>query len=240
MITSPIAIQQSPKLQTAPKIATISLHHELAFLVKSHQWVYQLQQGIKRAFDFCAASLGLIAISPLLLVIALLVKLTSPGPVLYKSERIGKNFKPFYMYKFRTMCVDTDAQRDALRAQANLQGDLFKMKNDPRVTPIGKFLRALSLDELPQLLNVVRGEMSLVGPRPLPRDESELFKDPYTLRFHVYPGITGLWQVSGRSKLSFNQLCELEMQYVTAWNLLTDVQILFRTIPAVLASRGAY
>jgi lipopolysaccharide/colanic/teichoic acid biosynthesis glycosyltransferase len=221
-----------------PRAAAVRL--ELAFIAKSQQWFYRLQQGLKRVFDFTAASLGLLVISPLLVVIALLIKFSSPGPVLYKSERIGKNYQPFYMYKFRTMSVGADAQRDALRKQANLEGDLFKIKNDPRVTPIGRILRALSLDELPQLINVIRGEMSLVGPRPLPRDESELFEDPYTLRFHVYPGITGLWQVSGRSKLSFNKLCSLEMEYVTGWNFLTDLRILLQTIPAVLCSRGAY
>jgi lipopolysaccharide/colanic/teichoic acid biosynthesis glycosyltransferase len=237
-MTSPSLTLQT--LQTVPKVGTAPIWQELAFLAKSRQGLYRLQQGLKRAFDVLAASAGLLAISPLLLVIALLVKFTSRGPVLYKSERIGKNFQPFYMYKFRTMGVDADAQREALRAQANLQDNLFKIENDPRVTAVGKVLRAFSLDELPQLLNVVRGEMSLVGPRPLPRDESEMFKDPYTLRFHVYPGITGLWQVSGRSNLPFSKLCNLEMEYVTDWTLLSDLQILFRTIPAVLASRGAY
>jgi lipopolysaccharide/colanic/teichoic acid biosynthesis glycosyltransferase len=144
------------------------------------------------------------------------------------------------MYKFRTMSVDADARRDELRKQANLEGNLFKLENDPRVTPIGKILRALSLDELPQLFNVVLGDMSLVGPRPLPADESQLFEDPYTLRFQVYPGITGTWQVSGRSKLSFAQLCQLEMGYVLDWSLATDLGILLQTLPAVLASRGAY
>ncbi|HEY9686239.1 MAG TPA: sugar transferase [Coleofasciculaceae cyanobacterium] len=217
-----------------------SLRIELAFLNRTNQWFYKLQQGFKRAFDLLTATTGLIAILPLLLVIALLVKIASPGPIFYKSLRIGKNYKPFYMYKFRTMSVNADAQREALREQANLQGNLFKIENDPRVTPIGKFLRALSLDELPQLLNVIRGEMSLVGPRPLPPDESKLFEEPYTLRFQVYPGITGLWQVSGRSSLKFEQLCKLEMNYVVKWSVLSDISILLRTLPAVLASRGAY
>jgi lipopolysaccharide/colanic/teichoic acid biosynthesis glycosyltransferase len=216
------------------------LRIEIAFLTRSNQWLYKLQQGMKRGFDVVGASLGLLLISPILLLIAVLIKLTSTGPVLYKSERIGKNYQPFYMYKFRTMTVDADAKRDELRKQANLEGGLFKLENDPRVTAIGKILRALSLDELPQLLNVVRGEMSLVGPRPLPADESQLFEDPYTLRFQVYPGITGLWQVSGRSNLNFAQLCQLEMGYVMDWSLASDLGILLQTLPAVLASRGAY
>lgn len=213
---------------------------EIAFLNRSSQLVYKLQQGLKRLFDVLAASLGILAISPVLIGIALLVKFTSPGPILYKSPRIGKNFQPFGMYKFRTMSADADAQREALRKQTNQENGLFKLVNDPRITPVGKVLRALSLDELPQLLNVIRGEMSLVGPRPLPQDESELFKEPYTLRFQVFPGMTGAWQVSGRSNITFEQLCKLEMQYVMSWTLLTDLEILFKTLPAVLASRGAY
>lgn len=199
-----------------------------------------VQHGIKRGFDLLASLVGLLMISPLLLLIALLIKLTSPGPVLYTSERIGKDNQPFGMYKFRTMVVNADAQRDALRQAANLEGQLFKLENDPRVTALGRILRATSLDELPQLLNVVRGEMSLVGPRPLPPDESAMFKAPYTVRFQVFPGITGIWQVSGRSNISFDRLCQLEFQYVTRWNLLSDLRILLQTVPAVLKSRGAY
>lgn len=210
-----------------------------SFFDRSSQFGYRVQQSLKRSFDIVAASLGLLAISPLLAVIALLIKLGSDGPVFYKSERIGKQYQPFYMYKFRTMGVDADAKRDALREQANLNGELFKLANDPRITKVGKVLRALSLDELPQLLNVLRGEMSLVGPRPLPPDESSLFDEPYTLRFQVFPGITGLWQVSGRSNLNFEQLCKLEMSYVMNWSLLQDIKILLKTLPAVLASRGA-
>lgn len=219
---------------------TASLTLEMLFLNRSRQWFYRLQQGAKRLFDIMGAGLGLLAITPILLVLALLIKLDSPGPILYKSKRIGRNLQPFSMYKFRTMSTDADAQREFLRQQAQLENGLFKMKDDPRVTRTGKILRALSLDELPQLLNVIRGDMSLVGPRPLPPDESDLFKDPYTLRFQVYPGITGSWQVSGRSALSFEDLCQLEMHYILDWSLLSDLQILLRTIPAVLASRGAY
>jgi lipopolysaccharide/colanic/teichoic acid biosynthesis glycosyltransferase len=209
------------------------------FFNRSSTIPYKLQQGFKRGFDLLAAVFGILAISPLLLCIAGIIKLSSPGPILYKSTRIGKGYQPFPMFKFRTMGVDADSKREALRAAANLQGELFKLSNDPRITPVGKLLRALSLDELPQLLNVLRGEMSLVGPRPLPPDESALFATPYTLRFQVKPGITGLWQVSGRSQLSFEQLCKLEMSYVMNWSLFHDAKILLKTIPAVLLSRGA-
>lgn len=212
---------------------------EQNFFLRSHRRIYRLQQGAKRALDLLGAGLALLLATPVILTIALVIRLTSPGPVFYRSPRIGKNYQPFLMYKFRTMETDADARRDALRKQANLEGELFKLADDPRITPVGKFLRALSLDELPQLLNVIRGEMSLVGPRPLPPDESALFEDPYTLRFRVYPGITGQWQVSGRSNLKFKQLCRLEMDYILRWTLLSDLRILVRTLPAVLISRGA-
>ncbi len=224
----------------ASNVATHQFHLEIAFLNRSRHWIYRLQQSVKHLFDLLAASLGLVAISPLLVLIALLIKLTSEGPILYKSQRIGKNFQPFGMYKFRTMGTNADAQREALRKQAQQENGLFKLANDPRVTPIGKVLRAFSLDELPQLINVVKGDMSLVGPRPLPQDESELFQEPYTLRFQVFPGMTGAWQVGGRSNINFEQLCQLEMTYVLQWSLLRDIQILLKTLPVVLASRGAY
>lgn len=195
---------------------------------------------IKRIMDVILASAGLIAISPVLVLIGLAVRITSPGPVIYKSKRIGKNQKPFYMYKFRTMIPNAEQLRDTLCKQENLNAQLFKIKEDYRVTPIGRFLRKYSLDEFPQLLNVIRGEMSLVGPRPYIPQESVLFKTPYTARFSVMPGITGPWQVGGRSDLSFQQLCELELSYVQSWNLWTDALLLFKTVPSVLLKKGAY
>ena len=198
-----------------------------------------LQLMMKRVIDIVIAGFGLICISPLLLVIALLVKLTSEGPVFYKSHRIGKNYEPFYMLKFRTMNPNADALRDELRKACQLEDGLFKMENDPRITPVGRFLRKYSLDELPQLINVLKGEMSLVGPRPLPEDESSLFEHPYTYRYSVQPGITGLWQVSGRSNLNFKTLCDLELRYVMCWSLLMDLRILMQTPAAVFQSRGA-
>ncbi|MEB3245973.1 MAG: sugar transferase [Vampirovibrionales bacterium] len=198
------------------------------------------QYRIKRFFDI-AIALGVLSMMlPVLLMIAALIRLDSKGPVIYKSKRIGRGYKPFYMYKFRTMRPDADALRDKLRAELNLSGELFKMEDDPRITRIGKFLRATSLDELPQLLNVIIGNMSLVGPRPLPEDESAYFEAPYTVRFDVLPGITGAWQVGGRSNASFQQLCNLEYDYVKNWTIAEDARLLFGTIPAVLASRGAY
>lgn len=218
----------------------VALRTQILFLQRSSKWTHRIQSFFKRSFDIVAATLGLLAISPLLLIIALIVRFDSPGPIFYKSERVGRNGRNFPMYKFRTMSTNADALREQLRQQANLENGLFKMKDDPRVTKFGKLLRALSLDELPQLINVVLGDMSLVGPRPLPPDESRLFQEPYTLRFKVYPGITGAWQVSGRSNLAFGTLCQLELDYILQWSLMSDIRILLKTLPAVLASRGAY
>lgn len=195
---------------------------------------------VKRALDVLLAILGLLILMPALLVIAMLIYVTSPGPIFYKSLRIGKNRKPFYMYKFRTMVVNAEKQRQQLLEKNNLQGKLFKLKHDPRVTPLGAFLRKYSLDEFPQLINVIRGEMSIVGPRPYIPEESANFKAPYTLRFSVTPGLTGPWQANGRSDLDFQQLCELEFKYILNWSLLLDIVLVLKTIPSVLFSKGAY
>jgi len=195
---------------------------------------------LKRTLDITLAGVGLILLLPVFAVIGVLIKLTSPGPVLYQSLRIGQHYKPFYMFKFRTMFCETDAKRDWLRQQSRLQNNLFKLKMDPRVTPLGKLLRVVSLDELPQLVNVLKGDMSLVGPRPLPPDESRMFKAPYTLRYQVLPGITGAWQVNGRSTLDFKTMCRLEFSYVNGWTLWQDMKILLQTIPAVISTEGAY
>lgn len=196
--------------------------------------------AIKRFVDVLLALLGLIVLSPVLAIIALAIKLTSEGPIIYKSKRIGKDQKPFYMYKFRTMIPNAEQLRDELCKKENMNSQLFKLKHDHRITPLGHFLRKYSLDEFPQLLNVIRGEMSLVGPRPYIPQESILFTPPYTVRFMVTPGITGPWQVGGRSDLSFQQLCELELTYVQNWNLWNDWLLLLKTIPSVLLKRGAY
>lgn len=195
---------------------------------------------VKRVLDIILALFALIVCSPLLILVALSIRLTSKGPIIYKSKRIGKNNKPFYMYKFRTMIPNAEQLRDALCQQENLNTQLFKIKKDHRITPIGQFLRKYSLDELPQFLNVIRGEMSLVGPRPYIPQESALFKAPFTARFSVMPGITGPWQVGGRSDLTFQQLCVLELDYIRNWNLRTDALILLKTIPSVLLKKGAY
>lgn len=196
--------------------------------------------AIKRAFDIMVSSLVLVAGLPLWLVIAALIKLTSDGPVFYRDQRIGLGEQTFDMFKFRTMYADAAEQRSELDEQNEASGALFKIRNDPRITRVGKFLRRLSIDELPNVLNVLRGEMSLVGPRPLPAADYELLEEWHRKRSFVLPGMTGLWQISGRADLSFDHLVRLDFYYLENWSIWLDITILARTIPAVLSSRGAY
>jgi exopolysaccharide biosynthesis polyprenyl glycosylphosphotransferase len=195
---------------------------------------------LKRAFDLLAGGLGLLAISPFLLAIALAVKLDSPGPVFYRQTRVGKDGRRFRIYKFRSMRPDADRLLEVLRAGNEADGPLFKMRRDPRVTRVGAFLRRWSLDELPQLINVVKGEMSLVGPRPPIPAEVDEYESWQFGRLRAVPGLTGLWQVSGRSDVSFHDMVRLDLHYIRNWTILLDLEILLRTVPAVLTSRGAY
>ncbi|MDP9340757.1 MAG: sugar transferase [Actinomycetota bacterium] len=197
--------------------------------------------AVKRAFDLAVSSLAVALTSPLLLAIAAAVKLTSRGPVLYRQIRVGRYGKPFTVYKFRTMVSGAEEALDELRALNEATGPLFKIRHDPRVTRVGALLRKWSLDELPQLINVVRGEMSLVGPRPpLPEEVEAYDQDWFFDRLEVLPGITGLWQVSGRSNLSFEDYIKLDLNYVENWSLAFDLFILLKTVPALLSRSGAY
>jgi exopolysaccharide biosynthesis polyprenyl glycosylphosphotransferase len=195
---------------------------------------------VKRAVD-CVLALGLvILLLPVLAITALLVKLTSRGPIVFVQKRVGLNKRVFSMYKFRTMVVDAEQKIEELVALNEVSGPVFKIKNDPRITRVGKFLRRTSIDELLQLFNVLKGDMSLVGPRPLPiRDYEGFSEDWQRRRFSVPPGITCLWQIKGRSSISFEQWMELDMQYIDKWSLQLDFEILARTIPAVLKGYGA-
>jgi exopolysaccharide biosynthesis polyprenyl glycosylphosphotransferase len=196
----------------------------------------------KRSFDLLAAAALIVLLSPFLASIAIAIRLSTPGSVLFRQERIGINGVPFKMLKFRSMVVDAESQLGVLRGQTRLEGNsvMFKMKNDPRVTPIGRFLRRFSLDELPQLFNVFHGSMSLVGPRPPLGSEVSEYETHVHRRFLVKPGITGLWQVSGRSNLSWEDTVRLDLYYVENWSITGDVSILWRTARAVLAREGAY
>lgn len=205
---------------------------------------------VKRSVDILAAGLGLLILSPLYLILALLVKRSSPGPVFFVQERLGRNGRPFKFYKFRSMRHDADdaihrqfaamfinGDEDGCRAQ-NGGKDLFKLEEDPRVTAIGSWMRRTSMDELPQLWNVLIGDMTLVGPRPPIAYEIENYQPWHLERLKVTPGLTGLWQVMGRSKVSFDEMVHLDLHYINHWSLWLDLEILLRTVPVVLRGTG--
>jgi len=202
------------------------------------------QEFVKRAFDIVASIAALIVLAPTMLVIAALVKFTSEGPILYKAARVGRGGRHFMFLKFRSMYTTMD--RSHVASANEKHGHIFKIKQDPRVTRIGRFIRRYSLDELPQLVNVLRGEMSLVGPRPLPAGDlgpdgmSREFADWSEGRSAVYPGITGLWQVMGRSELPFEEMVRLDLQYIREWSLLLDIKIILATPGLVVKGVGAY
>ncbi|MCL6584926.1 MAG: sugar transferase [Anoxybacillus sp.] len=193
---------------------------------------------LKRTIDIIGAFTGLILLIPLFVAVSILIKLEDPkGPVFFKQKRVGKNGQEFYMYKFRSMVTNAEALLEKLLDKNEVQGPMFKMKNDPRITKIGKFIRKTSIDELPQLLNVLKGEMSLVGPRPpLPREVKE-YSEYDKQRLLVVPGCTGLWQVSGRSKLGFREMVELDLTYILNRSIWLDLKILFKTIIIFITPR---
>jgi exopolysaccharide biosynthesis polyprenyl glycosylphosphotransferase len=194
---------------------------------------------VKNLMDRVAAAVGLLLLVPVFLAIGLAIRLSDPGPVFFRQPRVGHEGRTFRVWKFRTMYVDAEDRLASLVDQNETDGMLFKMKEDPRVFPVGRFLRASSLDELPQLINVLWGEMSLVGPRPLPADDGDFLGD-VRRRLLVRPGMTGLWQVSGRSDLSWDEAVRLDLYYVDNWSLAYDLSILWRTVGVVLARKGAY
>jgi exopolysaccharide biosynthesis polyprenyl glycosylphosphotransferase len=199
-------------------------------------------QGVlKQVVDFTGALCFLLFLALPLALIALLVKITSPGPIFFRQQRSGINGRPFTIYKFRTMVTNAEQLKHELAAMNEMTGPVFKVTNDPRVTPIGKFLRKFSLDEFPQLFNVLRGEMSLVGPRPLPVDEVKRFHDlAHRRRLSVKPGLTCLWQISGRNNVKdFKDWVRLDLEYIDNWSLWLDFKILLRTVPVVMVGTGA-
>ncbi len=212
------------------------------FLIKKNLWIGVLyaSRGLKRLIDIVGSGVGLVVLSPLFLLTAVSIKLDSKGPVFYSQQRVGKWGRLFQMYKFRSMVTDADKFKDQLLNQNESGGVTFKMKRDPRITRVGRIIRKLSIDELPQLYNVFKGDMSLVGPRPpVPREVNE-----YDLtdrkRLEVIPGITCIWQVSGRSDIEFRQQVALDVQYIESQSVWGDIKILLKTIPAVLSGKGAY
>ncbi len=197
-------------------------------------------QKVQRAFDVFFCTLALLVLWPVFAVIALLIRLDTPGPVLFKQSRVGKDGAEFWFYKFRSMVSDAEAKRHLLEMQNERSGPVFKMKNDPRITRVGRVLRKFSLDELPQLINVLKGDMSLVGPRPALPKETDKYTARQRQRLICLPGVTGLWQVSGRASLSFERSIELDLYYIERQSIALYFRILLLTIPAVLRAEGAY
>ncbi len=197
------------------------------------------QMAIKRLFDIISSAAALVVLSPLLVTVAVIIKLTSRGPIFFKQKRVGLHGKPFEMLKFRSMVVNAEELKEKLAALNEQTGPVFKIKNDPRITPIGRFIRKYSIDELPQLLNVLRGEMSVVGPRPPLPKEVEKYAAWQRRRLSVRPGLTCIWQVSGRNQISFEDWMYLDMQYIDNWTLMTDLGLILKTVPVVVTGRGA-
>jgi len=221
-----------------PSLGRVGYEHATVHTVKVVQDDFRLE--IKRVVDVAGAAVGLVALAPLFLVIALVITLTSPGPVFFSQLRYGLNKRRFRMHKFRTMVQNAESMQTALEQRNEAQGPVFKIRRDPRVTRVGAVLRKCSLDELPQLWNVLRGEMSLVGPRPLPLRDVGLFEQGWLMRrFSMRPGLTCLWQISGRSDVSFDRWVALDLDYIDRWTLRLDAKILLQTIPAVLRGTGA-
>lgn len=199
-----------------------------------------IYHSVKRAFDFLAATCGIIILSPLMLIIAILIKSEDHGPVFYKQVRVGKNGKLFKMYKFRSMFVNADKMLDELKEKNDVEGPMFKVKDDPRITKIGHFIRKHSLDELPQFFNVIKGDMSLVGPRPpLPSEVSE-YSDYDKQRLYVVPGCTGLWQATERNGVGFDEMVQLDIKYIRKANFFYDISILGKTILIIIKPNNSY
>ena len=197
-------------------------------------------RAVQRVCDVLLCTLALLLLWPAFAIIALLIRADSPGPILFKQSRVGKDGTEFWFYKFRSMVSDAEAKRHLLEMQNERSGPVFKMKNDPRITRVGRFLRKFSLDELPQLINVLKGDMSLVGPRPALPKETEKYNARQRQRLLCLPGVTGLWQVSGRASLSFERSIELDLYYIEHQSVGLYLRILILTIPAVLRAEGAY
>ena len=223
-----------------PLLAGLQQFGDQTIMTMSPHGINGVQAATKRLLDILLAGMLLILLIPVFLIISAAIKLTSKGPVFFAQERLGLNKKRFKMIKFRSMVTDAEARMAEVEALNEAEGPVFKIKDDPRITGVGKFLRKSSLDELPQLINVMRGEMSLVGPRPLTvRDYQGFSHDWHRRRFSIRPGITGLWQVSGRCDIPFEQWMQLDMQYIDQWSLLLDLKVLLLTLPAVVTGDGA-
>jgi exopolysaccharide biosynthesis polyprenyl glycosylphosphotransferase len=241
------AHRRGVKVLVAPKTTEL-IRHRAEYLPGQGSPLFELRPpvfagvdwAVKRAFDVAVSALAVVVGLPIWLVIAAAIKLDSRGPVLFRDRRIGVGEREFGMLKFRTMVADAPELQPALEGRNEAEGALFKIRDDPRVTRVGAVLRRFSIDEIPQVLNVLRGEMSLVGPRPLPLRDYRRLEDWHRKRYLVLPGMTGLWQIAGRSQLSFDDLVRLDFYYLDNWSVWLDIAILAKTLPAVLRRRGAY
>lgn len=233
IVVSSLTNVASRRVRTSPVEGMPLLHVELA---RFRGWRY----GIKRVFDVFFASLALLGLAPVFFTLAILIKLDGPGKIFFKQQRAGQDGEPFNMFKFRTMVEDAEEKLAELEAQNEGAGPLFKMKHDPRVTRVGRWLRKHSLDELPQFLNVFRGEMSVVGPRPSLFKEVETYKGHDQRRLYLKPGVTGLWQVSGRSNLDWSESIRLDLYYAENWTIISDLRIIWRTFKVMIKPDGAY
>ena len=201
---------------------------------KPFQWT------IKRIMDVTLSSMAIIVLTPLFLLLILLIKIDSKGPAVFKQKRMGANKKEFYMYKFRSMVIDAEEKFEHVKKYNQTNPIMFKASDDPRITKVGKFIRRYSLDELPQLFNIIKGEMSIVGPRPPLLRELKAYKAWHYVRFETIPGLTGMWQVSGRANIKdFDAVVNLDYKYIKNWNILMDIKIILKTIPVVLNGNGA-
>ncbi|MGE5328036.1 MAG: sugar transferase [Deltaproteobacteria bacterium] len=205
-----------------------------------HKHTYYRYTFLKRLIDIAGAISGIVLLFPLFILISILIKLDSQGPIFFIQKRCGKNEKLFNMYKFRSMCINAEDKLEQLQHLNETEGVIFKIKDDPRLTKVGKFIRKTSIDELPQLVNVLKGEMSLVGPRPPLPNEVKQYKSWQKLKLSVKPGLTGLWQISGRSELGFDEMIKLDLEYIAKRSLVYDIWIILKTIPVVFQARGAY
>ena len=224
-------------------IDQLTFRHQLRFYMKHIGWVGVVQSAYlaKRLLDIVASAVLLVLLSPLFLAVAIAIRLEDPGPILFKQKRVGRWGTLFTMWKFRSMFTDAEERKRELMAQNEMEGGvLFKMKDDPRITKVGRIIRKTSIDELPQLWNVFKGEMSLVGPRPPVTQEVDQYSLSDRRRLEVIPGITCIWQVSGRSDIPFDQQVELDVQYIESQSFWNDIKILLKTVPALLFGTGAY
>jgi exopolysaccharide biosynthesis polyprenyl glycosylphosphotransferase len=224
-------------------IRQLTFKHRLRYHLKRAGWVAVVQGSylVKRVFDILASAVLMVLLLPVFLGVALAIRLEDPGPILFQQKRVGRWGIPFTMWKFRSMYTNAEERKKELMAQNEMQGGvIFKMKNDPRVTRVGRIIRKTSIDELPQLWNVLKGDMSLVGPRPPVPQEVDLYSLSDRRRLEVIPGITCIWQVSGRSEIPFDQQVELDVQYIQSQSFATDIKILLKTVPALLFGTGAY